>query len=141
MGSFVNVKQDGLVQHARKILMNVLIRLYLVLFVKMAANVKTDHHRLDFLAIVHRNIMGIHAHKSIMTVHKVNAVARGHAWIKIELNMVLKLMNASVSLALNYHQMGLLVLILMNVSQVHAIQVYNVKILMVHTNVKAVQLV
>ena len=50
-------------------------------------------------------------------------------------------MNASVSLALNYHQMGLLVLILMNVSQVHAIQVYNVKILMVHTNVKAVQLV
>ena len=141
MVSFVNVKLDGLVQHARKILMNVLIRLYLVLFVKTVANVKTDHHRLDFLAIVHRNIMAIHARKSIMTVHKVNAVARVHAWIKTEPNMVKKLMNVSVSLALNYHQMVLLVLILMNASQVHAIQVYSVKILMVHTNVKAVRLV
>ena len=141
MGSFVNVKLDGLVQHARKILMNVLIRLYLELFVKMGANVKTDHHRLDFLAIVHLNIMAIHAHKSIMTVHKVNVVARVHVWIKTELNMALKLMNAFVSQALNYPLMGLLVSILMNVSQVHAIQVYNVKILMVHTNVKAVRLV
>ena len=140
MGSFVNVKLDGLVQHARKILMNVLIRLYLALFVKMVANVKTDHHRLDFLAIVHRNIMEIHARKNIMTVHKVNVVARVHVWIKTEPNMALKLMNAFVSQALNYLQMELLVLILMNVSQVHAIQVYNVKILMVHTNVKVVRL-
>lgn len=140
MGSFVNVKLDGLVQHARKILMNVQIRLYLVSFAKMVANVKTDHHQPDFLAIVHLNIMAIHAHKSIMTVHKVNVVARVHVWIKTELNMALKLMNAFVSQALNYLQMELLVLILMNVSQVHAIQVYNVKILMVHTNVKAVRL-
>lgn len=141
MGSFVNVKLDGLVQHARKILMNVLIHLYLVSFVKMVANVKTDHHQPDFLAIVHLNIMAIHVHKSIMTVHKVNVVAREHVWIKTELNMALKLMNAFVSQALNYLQMELLVLILTNVSQVHAIQVYNVKILMVHTNVKAVRLV
>ena len=140
MGSFVNVKLDGLVQHARKILMNVLIRLYLVSFAKMVVNVKIDHHQPDFLAIVHLNIMAIHVHKSIMTVHKVNVVAKVHAWIKTELNMVLKLMNAFVSQALNYLQMELLVLILMNVSQVHAIQVYNVKILMVHTNVKAVRL-
>ena len=141
MGSFVNVKLDGLVQHARKILMNVLIRLYLVSFAKMVANVKTDHHQPDFLAIVHLNIMAIHVHKSIMTVHKVNVAARVHVWIKTELNMALKLMNAFVSQALNYLQMELLVLILMNVSQVHAIQVYNVKILMVHTNVKAARLV
>ena len=123
MGTFVNVKLDGLVQHAQKILMNVLIHLYLVLFVKMAVNVKIDHHRLDFLAIVPLNIMGIHALKSIMTVHRVNVVARGHAWTKTELSMVLKLMNAFVFLALNYHQMELLVLILTNVNQVHAIQV------------------
>ena len=141
MGSFVNVKLDGLVQHARKILMNVLIRLYLVSFAKMVANVKTDHHQPDFLAIVHLNITAIHVHKSIMTVHKVNVVARVHVWIKTEPNMALKLMNAFVSQALSYLQMELLVLILMNVSQVHAIQVYNVKILMVHTNVKAVRLV
>ena len=141
MGSFVNVKLDGLVQHARKILMNVLIHLYLVSFAKMVANVKTDHHQPDFLAIVHLNIMVIRAHKSIMTVHKVNVAARVHVWIKTEPNMALKLMNAFVSQALNYLQMELLVLILMNVSQLHAIQVYNVKILMVHTNVKAVRLV
>ena len=141
MGSFVNVKLDGLVQHARKILMNVQIRLYLVSFAKMVVNVKTDHHQPDFLAIVHLNITAIHVHKSIMTVHKVNVVARVHVWIKTELNMALKLMNAFVSEVLNYLQMELLVLILTNVSQVHAIQVYSVKILMVHTNVKAVRLV
>ena len=103
--------------------MNVLTLLYLVLSAKMVVNVKIDHHRLDFLAIVPLNIMEIHAHKSIMTVHRVNVVARGHAWTKTELSMVLKLMNAFVFLALNYHQMELLVLILTNANQVHAIQV------------------
>ena len=140
MGLFVNVKLDGPVQHVPKILMNVQIHLYLVLFAKMAVSVRIDHRRLDFLAIAHQNIMVIHVHKSIMIAHKVNVVEKELAWIKIELNMVLKLMNAFVSQALSYLQMELLVLILMNVSQVHAIQVYNVKILMVHTNVKAVRL-
>ena len=99
-GSFVNVKLDGLVQLVPKILMSVQIRRYLVLFAKMAASVRIDHRRLDFLATVHRNITAIHVHKSIMTVHKVNVVAKGLAWTKTELNMVLKLMNAFVFLGL-----------------------------------------
>lgn len=139
MGLFVNVKLVGLVQHVQKILMSAQIHLYLALFAKTVVNVRIDHRRHDFLATVHQNIMATHVRKSIMTAHKVNVAEKGHAWIKTELSMALKLMNVFVSPDLNYRQMERLVLILMNVSQVRVIQAFNVKILMVHINVKAVQ--